>query len=258
MKSISLMYHDVCVEGSLAQSGFEGPGPETYKLDKEAFHLHLVTIKSLVPHGVELVTDRISDTPVFLTFDDGGRSASETIGPLLERFGWRGHFFVTTDKIGCKGFVTERQIKELHDKGHLIGSHSASHPSRMSNCSRDQLCDEWSRSLERIGQIVGSTIDIASVPGGYYSKQVVAAAAECGIKHLFTSEPITSEKSIAGCRVFGRFAVRRKTSEAEVGSIVSGRIVPRAKQYLMWNAKKGMKRLGGELYLRTRKRILKK
>ena len=66
------------------------------------------------------------------TFDDGGVSYYTVVADRLEAQGWRGHCFVSTDFIGQRGFLTAAQIRELDARGHVIGSHSASHPARFS------------------------------------------------------------------------------------------------------------------------------
>src|SRR5262249_60003963 len=74
--------------------------------------------------------------PFLITVDDGGVSYHRFIADRLEERGWRGHAFVSTDFIGAPGFLTASEIRELDDRGHIIGSHSASHPSRFSQCHR--------------------------------------------------------------------------------------------------------------------------
>ena len=88
-----------------------------------------------------------STPPTLLSFDDGGVSAYEHIAPMLESYNWVGCFFITTDRIDTPAFVSREQIRDLHRRGHVIGSHSCSHPKKMSECSREELLEEWQRSL---------------------------------------------------------------------------------------------------------------
>src|SRR5205814_3965453 len=80
-----------------------------------------------------------------ITFDDGGISAM-TAADLLEARGFSGHFFVTVNFVGTRGFVGKDDIRELARRGHVVGSHSCSHPLRMGRCAWPQLVDEWTRS----------------------------------------------------------------------------------------------------------------
>src|SRR5207244_1554243 len=83
------------------------------------------------------------------TFDDGGASAMRA-AELLDTRGFAGHFLITTNYIGTRGFVTERDIRELARRGHTVGSHSCSHPLRMGHCSWTQLMEEWTDSRARL------------------------------------------------------------------------------------------------------------
>src|SRR5437588_17485 len=199
---------------------------------------------------------RGASPPWLLTFDDGGVSAYTCIAGMLEEFGWRGHFFVTANYVGSPSFLSGAQIKELHRRGHVIGSHSASHPERMSHCSPEEMLREWAESVARLSDIVGERVRVASVPGGFYSARVAKAAARAGIEMLFTSEPTSAGRSVDGCLVLGRYTIRRSTTAEAVAAIAAGRVAPRLKQLLLWNAKKVTKALGGRYYLKARKSLL--
>src|SRR4051812_23698238 len=159
MRAHSIMYHDVVENGDFESSGFPGEGAHVYKLRRQDFERHLDAIAAA------------TKDPVLLTFDDGGVSFHTPIASLLEQRGWRGHFFVTTDRIGTPGFLTEQQLRDLHARGHVIGSHSCSHPTRMAALTRSDLDGEWRQSVARLSQILSSEITTASVPGGYYSRE---------------------------------------------------------------------------------------
>jgi len=66
--------------------------------------------------------------PAVLTFDDGDVSCYTTTAPILERFGFRGEFFVVSEWIDRAGFLTRTQLCELAARGHRIQSHSRTHP----------------------------------------------------------------------------------------------------------------------------------
>ena len=248
MRPISLLYHDVVLPGNPDASGFSGGDAAIYKLDLAEFQRHLGSIQPAISK---------STRPVRLTFDDGGASAHSLIAGLLEAFGWRGYFFVTTNWIGKNGFLNEHEIRDLRRRGHLIGSHSCSHPPRMSHGSYTEICREWKNSIARLSEILGEPVTLASVPGGYYTRKVGAAAAEAGIRTLFTSEPVTSSHSVNGCLVAGRYAIQRGTSAATAASMASGAIAPRCRQWVFWNMKKVAKSVGGNQWLRMRKWVLR-
>jgi peptidoglycan/xylan/chitin deacetylase (PgdA/CDA1 family) len=259
VKALAIMYHDV-VEGDLESSGFPGVGANVYKLERADFARHLDAIGEAAGAGqlqtIESRRDWGNGQPVLLTFDDGGISAHAIIAAMLEERGWRGHFFITTDWIGRPGFLNEAQIRELRRRGHVVGSHSASHPARMSHVSWEQMQREWRDSTLALAEILQEPVKVASVPGGYYSRRVGEAAALAGIEALFTSEPTNRAREWGGCLVLGRYVVQRGMGPECSGDFAAGRLVPRWKQAALWTAKKSAKALGGEAYLRLRERLL--
>jgi peptidoglycan/xylan/chitin deacetylase (PgdA/CDA1 family) len=262
MKVACLLYHDVVENADWDSSGFTGPGTAKYKLSRLDFEAHLAAIAkvrdtpSRTAHELANATD--GTLPFLLTFDDGGESASTRIAGLLEKYGWRGHFFVTADQIGRKGFVNPEQIRFLRRQGHVIGSHSFSHPVRMAHCSREELTDEWTRSIEILSDILGEQVDTASVPGGYYSDRVGETAVAAGVRVLFNSEPTTAVHAIGRCLVVGRYNIFRGTPPGVSGDLVSVHSDARSRQWIYWNFKKIAKRAAGRPYLAARQWLLRK
>ena len=264
MDAFSLMYHDVVEPSALDASGFASPDAATYKLDVDMFQQHLAAVSAAVARA-EL--DRVS-TPraltwrkpsappaVLLHFDDGGACALD-VADRLERAGWHGYFHIPTDRLGTPGFVTPHDVCELHDRGHVIGTHSCSHPARMSSLPRDRLVHEWSASRARLEDLLGAPVKVGSVPGGFCSHEVIMAADRAGLEILFTSEPTSRFTWTRGCLVLGRYAVRRTTRPDEAARLAIGAPWPCWRQWASWNAKKVLKRIGGDRWLAAREGLL--
>jgi len=260
VRTVTLLYHDL-VNGDPDASGFPGGGPARYKLSEAEFVRHLDALAAARADAPVRVGESPaagpSRMPWLLTFDDGGASARRT-AELLERRGWRGHFFVTVGRIGTRGFVASEDVRTLRRAGHVVGSHSFSHPDPMSGCPPDVLAEEWGRSRKELEQILGEPVTAASVPGGSYSGSVGRAAAAAGFRALFTSEPVTREAEIDRCRVLGRFTLWRGVPPEVAAALVSARLGPRLSQFLAWNARKAGKRVGGSYYLRLRRAVLER
>jgi peptidoglycan/xylan/chitin deacetylase (PgdA/CDA1 family) len=190
-----------------------------------------------------------------LTFDDGAASALEAAEQLGRR-SWPGHFFIATDLVGSPGFLDWDDVCGLARAGHVIGSHSCSHPHRMATCSWEQLLDEWSRSAGVLAEALGRPVTTASVPGGLYSANVGRAAAAAGYTTLFTSLPRQRPGSIDGCRLIGRNAIRRDTPAAEAAAAAAGRAVYWARQRTAWELRRGVKGIAGGRYEDVRRALL--
>lgn len=260
MNAISLLYHDVIPDGNLRASGFSGADADIYKLNRSDFAQHLALVSLRVKPAARLrsheLTTAVGGQVVLLTFDDGGVSAIEHTAPMLEECGWRGHFFITTEKIGQPGFLSPPQIRALHERGHVIGSHSVTHPARMSHCTPGQLLYEWQESTARLADIIGAQVESASVPGGYHTRRVTEAASIAGIRILFNSEPLAHGQISEECLVLGRYSIQRQTPAATAAALAGGDWLPRFQQSAYWNTKKVLKSAGGRYWLGLRKRIL--
>ena len=216
------MYHDVTDEPD--SSGFLQAGARAYKLSRRAFELHLAGIAE-APVAPSLVTDVDFSRPgryLVLTFDDGGKSALAT-SDTLAQWGWKAHFFIATSRIGQRTFLTAAEIRELAACGHLVGSHSHTHPPIFRDLSVERLGQEWRVSRDMIAQILGAPCVTASVPGGDVSPVVFRSAADAGFAYLFTSDPWLAPRRVAGCWVLGRFAPKTGTSSARVRQLASFR-----------------------------------
>jgi peptidoglycan/xylan/chitin deacetylase (PgdA/CDA1 family) len=253
----TLLYHDVVADGHWSASGFPGGDADIYKLDAGDFATHVERL-----HRSGLEATRVdaaasgSRRRFVITFDDGGVSALTTIAPAIERFGWCGYFFMTTGWLGAPGFLDRDQLRELQARGHVIGSHSETHPLRMSSCSIRQLLGEWTTSLERLADVLGERPTVASIPGGAFSAAVAEAAGRAGIRMLFTSEPTARAWQVEDVTCLGRFTIWRGMHADKAVSLATGRSLDRLNQRIAWDAKKMAKMLLGSTYQRLRRRML--
>ena len=283
MRTISLLFHDIFA-GDPDESGFVSAAANRYKLPVADFDAQLEGVAAVrteppilasaleprLPKGLNGVSydDRsvsagpprwgrtrrnpphgsARTTPFAITVDDGGESYYTTLAGRLERRGWRGHCFVSTDFVGERGFLSRSQIRELAERGHVIGSHSASHPARFNTLPFHRIAAEWARSRAALEDIIGQRVDVASIPGGYYSPVVARAACEAGIRVLFTSEPITRVGTSGGCVLVGRFTIRRGDANDLASRLVSAPSGTRARAWASWNAKGLVRPLLGPSY----------
>ena len=249
MRPISLLFHDV-YEADPCESGFRSPAADRYKLSVPQFEAQLDGVAELRIPNPE------SRIPLVLTFDDGGVSFHTVIADRLEALGLRAHCFVSTDYIGARGFLTPQHIRELDERGHVIGTHSASHPTRFSTLSASDMRREWSDSRQRLEDIVDHPVTVGSVPGGYFSRTVAEAAAAAGLQTLYTSEPTTRPSMLDGLVVVGRFTIRRGHPPAMALRFASAAPWARCGAWVGWNAKALVKPMLGASYARVADWIL--
>lgn len=238
--SIVLMYHDV-VNRLHPKSGFQKVGALQYTLNSRVFSEQV---------------NKYSNENVIFSFDDGGESFYTEIAHVLEHYNQSGIFFISTQYIDTPYFLTKNQIKELDERGHVIASHSHTHPGVISGLSYNEIVKEWKLSKRILEEIVGHTVTVASVPGGAVSNDVIRAAAEAGYKTLYTSEPTTEIRNEFGIEVIGRYTVSKDTTIEILDKIVNDSyyrvsLQKRYKRLLL------AKRLLGSNYNRLKQLILK-
>lgn len=234
MKRIVLMYHDVYRQTDTA-SGFNTPSASFYKVSAEKFEEQV----RFIHHYCQ--QNNLPLNHIEFTFDDGGESFYSIIAPILEKYGYKGVFFVSTKYIDSPCFLTKAQINELCLRGHVIASHSHSHPKNMSKLSMDELMDEWGKSIQTLENITQVRIEVASIPSGFSSRNVFKSASQSDIKVLYTSVPTT--KSIYRCNIttIGRYAVHSDTTLNDISRLISNssyRNLILIKYRLLWIVKK--------------------
>jgi peptidoglycan/xylan/chitin deacetylase (PgdA/CDA1 family) len=260
LRAIALMYHDVVSPQASDSSGFPGGAPARYKIDPSLFERHLDAIAATGKEPRNAVSLRLSsgmhgERPLFLTFDDGGASAIQ-IAEALSRRRWPGHFFISSDFIGKPGFVDEAEIAELSRLGHVIGTHTCSHPVPISRLPVERTLEEWQRSVSVLSEITRGAIATGSVPGGYCSAQVAKAAAACGIEVLFTSKPVRTVRELDGCLLVGRYAILTGTTAGTAAGLARGDPMPGLRQWASWEVRGVAKAVLGDAYRALRSRFL--
>lgn len=255
---ITLLFHDLYTSHP-SESGFTGAGADRYKLPIADFRQQLQAIAAVRQDAPVLVSaiprSPASLPPYAITVDDGGLSYHSMLAPCLAERGWLGHCLVTTNRIGSRGFLHAHHIRELQAAGHLIGTHTETHPPRFDTCSWDQLIKEWAESKARLEDITGECVNVGSVPGGYYSRRVALAARVAGLEILLTSEPQTALWNVDGCQLIGRFTLRRNSPPGLAGKLVQPSVAVQRRQWLAWNAKKILKKSLGNGYVQLTSRF---
>ena len=248
MRPIVLMYHDV-YEVSSTESGFDTPGARHYKIDKTTFVEHVRTISQYCE------ANGLSKEHIIFTFDDGGVSFYTIIAPILEEYGWRGVFFISTKYVGTEGFMTSFQIADLHQRGHIIGSHSHHHRV-LTEFSLEEVKMEIGQSVSLLSEIIGEHITTISIPNGCYSRAILDIALKDGLKTIYTSKPTTKKESYKDASVIGRYSITYNTTADDILKILTQPSL-RKKMELKYNVLQLVKGILGKNYSRLKMQIRK-
>jgi peptidoglycan/xylan/chitin deacetylase (PgdA/CDA1 family) len=234
-----LMYHEVTDDPKT--SGFQRPGALPYTLTRNAFTTHLNAIAGgalrpeLVTHLDLGANGNGKQRHLLLTFDDGGASAMYVAEELAKR-DWKAHFFIITGRIGERTFLKPADIRELRSAGHIVGTHSHTHPDIFRGLPRELMTTEWRVSRAILEALLGEPCVAASVPGGDISRIVLESAGDAGIRYLFTSEPLLTPERIGDTWILGRVILKAGVSAATIRQLVAFR---------GWQRAQLIRRLGG-------------
>jgi peptidoglycan/xylan/chitin deacetylase (PgdA/CDA1 family) len=212
----TFLYHEVT--DIYTDTGFQRKSNLPYKHGIDEFYKNIDIIVDNCDDIITLNDLAANSSGTLLTFDDGGKSAIR-IADYLEQHSLRGHFFITTGMIGQKCFLDKNEIIDLYERGHIIGSHSHSHPNVFRALKYKEMIEEWSESKKILESILQTKIDSCSVPGGDANRATYKAANECGYKYVFNSEPDLRVLSYKNTLILGRFCPLSGTSMMEIESL---------------------------------------
>ena len=164
---ISLMFHEV-LDNPLEKSGWHLESKGKYTITKSKF-------RSII---------RKYGNSVNYTFDDGGKS-NLYVAKELKKNKIEGTFFIATDFIGKKEFLSLDEIKNI-SQNHKIYAHGHKH--LMNNFNDFELMKDWKMSL-KILKTNHFNNDTICLPGGTFSKKHYNVLSSLGVKNIYHSAP---------------------------------------------------------------------
>lgn len=118
--------------------------------------------------------------PVILGFDDGWENQYEYALPILQKKKMTATFFIFTNAIGRKHYMSWDQIKALDTEGMVIGSHTKFHPYLFKMIDHAALWKEIAESKDIIESHIKKPVYVLAYPFGLYNDQNVAVVKEAG------------------------------------------------------------------------------
>jgi peptidoglycan/xylan/chitin deacetylase (PgdA/CDA1 family) len=141
---------------------------------------HVVPFASLEDFLTEM--KGLPTKPVIITFDDGWEDQYTRAFQILEKYYYPATFFVVTNYIGDRGFLSLDQLRAMANAGMSIGSHSRSHPHLGGIKDPNVLRDEIFGSKKILDAELSVAINEFAYPYGSYSDAAIAMVKLAGYK----------------------------------------------------------------------------
>jgi len=141
---------------------------------------HVITFSDVADYleqGRELPT-----LPVIISFDDGWVTQYENALPFLMQYHFPATFFVVSDYVGHRNFISWPQLQTLLTEGMKIGSHTRSHPRLTKIADPARLWDQIYNSKMMLESQLEVPVTEFAYPYGSYNTAAVDMVKAAGYR----------------------------------------------------------------------------
>ena len=147
-------------------------------------------IKALADNGYTSITPNelkdfytnhitLPEKPVLITFDDGLKEQYSIGARVLEKYNFKGVFFIMTVTIDKQNYMSQSEIKALSDKGHIIGCHTWDHH-RITDYKKDDWTIQLSKPKQQLEKITQKPVTSFAYPYGVWNHAAVDSVKKRG------------------------------------------------------------------------------
>jgi peptidoglycan/xylan/chitin deacetylase (PgdA/CDA1 family) len=126
----------------------------------------------------------LPEKPVMITFDDTDEEQFSIAKPEMDKYGFKGVYFIMTISIGRPRYMSKEQIKQLADEGHSIQCHTWDH-----HMVTKYTGDDWDKQLDnprkKLQEITGKPVEYFAYPFGLWNEAAIPEIKKRGYKLAF-------------------------------------------------------------------------
>lgn len=134
--------------------------------------------------------------PIILTFDDGYDDNYTIAYPMLKKHGFSATFFIITDVVGHREYMSWEQIVDMSKNGMSIQSHSRTHIDQEVAGPEDNAW-QIAGSRAKLEEKVGRPVRYFCYPAGRYGPQTIAALQASGYLAAVTTRYGATQRAAA-------------------------------------------------------------
>jgi peptidoglycan/xylan/chitin deacetylase (PgdA/CDA1 family) len=170
----------------------DGSNMKTYSVTPTAFAQQMKVLSENGFHTIlpaqldEYLTHngKLPSKPVMITFDDT-REEQFTIGAAeMNKYGFKGVFFIMTISINRPKYMTNEQIKSLSDDGNVIGAHSWDHH-MVTKYEGADWETQLTKPKKKLEAITGKPVNYFAYPDGIWNQAAITQIQKKGYKLAF-------------------------------------------------------------------------
>jgi peptidoglycan/xylan/chitin deacetylase (PgdA/CDA1 family) len=193
-----LCYHHIRYPKPGKKSGDYDVTPEAFKaqmkiLADSGFHAILPDqLYNYLAYG-----DPLPPKPVMLTYDDTDEEQFSIAKHEMDKYGFKGVYFIMTISIGRPNYMSKDQIRQLSDEGHAIASHTWRHDRVDKYQTTPHMDHELKKIVDndfdlqlvdtrkKLEEISGKEIHYFAYPFGIWNKAAIPELRQRGFKLAF-------------------------------------------------------------------------
>jgi peptidoglycan/xylan/chitin deacetylase (PgdA/CDA1 family) len=144
----------------------------------------------------------LPDKAVMITFDDTDEEQFSIGKTEMDKYGFKGVFFIMTVSLNRPRYMTDAQLKQLVAEGHVIGAHTWDHHMVTKYEAKDWEI-QVDKQRQKLEAITGKPIQYFAYPFGLWNETAVAEIKKRGFKMAFqlathrdTTEPLFTVRRI--------------------------------------------------------------
>jgi peptidoglycan/xylan/chitin deacetylase (PgdA/CDA1 family) len=133
-----------------------------------------------------------------ITFDDTDEEQFSVGKKEMDKYGFKGVYFIMNISIGRPNYMTREQIKQLADEGHAIAGHTYDHHRTDKYISGDRMAlvnnkqkkvNDWDDQLlaprKKLEEITGKNVEYFAYPFGVWASSGIPEIRNRGYKLAF-------------------------------------------------------------------------